>query len=92
VHVTPGFLLGAAVLMEIPTAMVLLSGVLRYAENRWANIIAGAVMTIVQFSTLFFGSFPPIYYLFFSVMEIACTAFIVWYAWKWTDPEAEART
>ncbi len=87
VHVTQGFLLGAAVLMEIPTAMVLLSRVLGYDANRWANIIAGFIMTVVQFSTLFFGSSPTIYYIFFSVLEIACTAFIVWFAWKWPNPE-----
>jgi hypothetical protein len=87
VHVTQGFLLGAAVLMEIPTAMVLLSRVLGYKANRWANIIAGLIMTVVQFSTLFFGSSPTIYYIFFSIIEIACTALIVWFAWKWANSE-----
>ena len=89
-QVTPGFLLGAAVLMEIPIAMVLLSKVLGHKANRWANIIAGSIMTVVQFSTLFFGSSPTIYYMFFSVIEIACTALIVWLAWKWAKPEGSA--
>ncbi len=87
IQLTSGFFLGAAILMEIPTAMVLLSRVLRHGANRLANIIAGAIMTIIQFSSLFFGSSPTIYYIFFSVIEIVCTAFIVWYAWKWTSPE-----
>lgn len=88
IHMTPGFLLGAGILMEIPTAMVLLSRVLGYRANRWVNLIAGAFMTLVQLATLFLGSGPTIYYLFFSVIEIACTAFIVWYAWKWPAPAA----
>src|SRR5262245_55738419 len=46
IHVTQGFLLGAAVFMEIPTAMVLLSRVLEYKANRRANIIAGCIMTV----------------------------------------------
>src|SRR5262245_58322104 len=50
VHITRGFLLGAAMLMEIPTAMVLLSRVLGHKANRWANIIAGSIMTVVQCS------------------------------------------
>ena len=25
------------------------------------------------------------YYTFFSIIEIACTLFIVWYAWRWQD-------
>lgn len=93
VLVTQEFLLGASVLMEIPTAMVLLSRVLKHRANRWANIIAGAIMTIVQLSSLSFGSGSTTpYYIFFSIIEIACTAFIVWYAWKWTNPQEIAQT
>lgn len=88
IHVTQGFLLGASILMEIPMAMVLLSRVLKNGANRWASIIAGTIMTLVQLLSLFAGT-PTIYYLFFSVIEIACTAFIAWYAWKWTQVEPE---
>ncbi|HVN55997.1 MAG TPA: DUF6326 family protein [Anaerolineaceae bacterium] len=88
IQISASFLLGAAVLMEIPISLVLLSRVLSFPANRWANIIAGAIMTLVQLSTLIFGSATTIYYLFFSAIEIACTAFIVWYAWKWPKPEA----
>lgn len=87
-QVTQGFLLGAAVLMEIPIAMVLLSRVLPQQGSRWANIIAGTIMTLVQIGSLFMGSGPTIYYSFFSVVEIACTAFIVWYAWRWRTPQS----
>ena len=83
---TSGFFVGAAVLMEIPMSMVLLSRVLSFGANRWANIIAGAIMTVVQVASLFVGT-PSIYYMFFSVIEIACTTFIVWQAWKWANPE-----
>jgi uncharacterized protein DUF6326 len=81
---TQGFLLGASVLVEIPIAMVLLSRILKYRASRWANIIAGALMTIVQGASLFVAV-PTMYYAFFSVIEIATTAFIVWSAWKWVD-------
>jgi hypothetical protein len=87
IHMTQAFLLQAAILMEIPTAMVLMSKVLKYGANRWANMIAGTIMTVVQFSTLFIGSSPALYYIFFSIIEIACTSLIVWYAWKWPNPE-----
>ncbi|HYB00121.1 MAG TPA: DUF6326 family protein, partial [Ktedonobacteraceae bacterium] len=76
----------------IPIAMIPLSLVLKYRTNRWANIIAGTIMTAVQFSTLFFGSSPTGYYLFFSIIEIACTLFIVWYAWTWPHPEGGVLT
>jgi len=84
---TQGFLLVAAILIEIPIAMVLLSRVLKYKANRWANIIAGATMTLVQAASLFVGT-PAMYYLFCSVLEIASTVMIVWYAWSWRNPES----
>ncbi len=87
-EMTRGFLLGASVLMEIPIAMVLLSRVLGYRENRWANIVTGGVMTLVQSATLFVGS-PSSYYLFCSAAELAATAYIVWSAWQWPAPAAE---
>ena len=82
IQMTQGFLLGAAILMEIPIAMVLLSRVLKFKANRLANIVAGLIMSAVQISTLFVGT-PTIYYAFFSIIEITCTLFIVWYAWRW---------
>ena len=82
VQLNAGFLLGASILMEIPIAMVLLARVLKQVLNRWFNIIAGAIMTVVQIGSLFMGT-PTIYYVFFSVIEIACTAFIFGYAWTW---------
>lgn len=87
-EVSQGFLLGAGVLVEIPIAMVLLSRVLKDRANRWANIAAGTVMTVVQLATLFLGGSPTMYYLFFSVIEIATTASVVWLAWKWSEAAA----
>ena len=78
-QISQGFLLGAGVLVEIPIAMVLLSRILGARSNRWANIIAGATMTAVQLLSLTVKT-PAPYYLFFSVIEIACTSAIVWYA------------
>jgi hypothetical protein len=84
-QLTQGFLLGASILVEIPMAMVLLSWFLPYGPNRWANAIAGAIMTVVQASSIVVAV-PTLYYAFFSAIEIACTALIVWYAWTWPHP------
>jgi MFS family permease len=91
IAVSPGFLLGAGILMEIPIAMVLLSSVLPARGSRWANIVAGTVMTLVQIGSLFVGSGLTAYYAFFSVIEVACTAYIVWYAWRWQIPRRQAQ-
>jgi TRAP-type C4-dicarboxylate transport system permease small subunit len=88
VHITQEFLFGGAILMETAIVMVLLSRVLSYKANRWANIIAGALHTVVVFASIV-GTPPAPYYLFHGVIEIACTAFIVWYAWKWVNPQVQ---
>ena len=79
-------LLAASFLMEIPIAMVLLSRVLKQRPNRWANVIAGLFMAVVQLGSWFVGTLPTIYYAFFSVIEIACLLFIVWTACRWAEP------
>jgi hypothetical protein len=85
-NLTQEALLAASFLMEIPIAMVLLSRMLKYRPNRWANAIAGALMAVVQASTLFVGTAPTVYYVFFSAIEIACLLFIVWTALRWAEP------
>lgn len=80
------FLFLVGILMEIPISMVLLSRVLNYKVNRIANIIAGSIMTLVQIGTLFIGT-PELHYIFYSVIEIATTAFIVLYAIRWRITE-----
>ena len=86
-NMTQDALLAASFLMELPIAMVLLSRALKYRPNRWANVIAGAFMAVVQVSTLFIGT-PTLYYVFFSAIEIASLLFIVWTAWRWVEPVA----
>lgn len=84
---TGGVVLGFAALMEILIAMVLLSRILTYKANRWANIIGGIVGTAFVAVTL--NARAPAFYLFFSSIEILSTLFIVWYAWTWRDPNNE---
>jgi hypothetical protein len=87
-QMTEGFLLGAAILMEMAITMVLLSRILKYRANRWANIIVGIIHTAAVSLSLFV-EVPTLYYMFFAAIEIPCTLFIVWYAWKWRNPEGQ---
>ena len=82
-----GALLGAAILVETAIAMVLLSRMLKYRANRWANIIVGALNTMAIIVSLLVAT-PALYYIFFAVIEIVTTLLIVWYAWKWPNPQA----
>lgn len=85
-HMTQGFLLIAAILMETAIVMIVLSRVLNYRANRWANIIVGIIHTAAVFSSMFVAK-PALYYLFCGIIEIACTLFIIWYAWSWPKPK-----
>ena len=91
IQYTQGLLLGASVLVEIPMAMVVLSWTLKHKVNRWANIIIGAVYTVVTLATQFIvpimNGTTTTFYLFFGAIEILTTSFIVWYGWKWRAGE-----
>jgi hypothetical protein len=87
VKITEGFLLGTAVMFEIPFLMIVLSWVLKYRVNRWVNIIAASLFVVVQIGSLFLGVPSPMY-IFFSTVEITTLLLIVWKAWKWRNPEA----
>jgi len=91
-HLPQWALLGSAVLMEIPIAMILASRLLPFKANRLANIIASAIMTLVNGFLTFVlplatGDFrDPEYrvYLFFGAIETVCTSVIIWQAWTWS--------
>ncbi len=100
-HLPQWALLGSAVLMEIPIAMILASRLLPFRANRLANIIAGGVMTLINGFLTFVlpltnGAFrDPIYpaYLWFATPETVCTSVIIWKAWTWSgvEPHSAAR-
>jgi len=92
VHITQGFVLLGAVLLETSIAMVLLSRVLKYRANRWANIIVGVIQIVANVQSLTGPLYWNLYYAFFTAIEIACLLFIVWYAWTWRQPEGAVLT
>ncbi len=91
----PGALMASAVLMEIPIAMILASRLLPFRANRLANIIAGAIVTLVNGFLTFVPPLigwgrPPALpeYLFFATIETVATSAIIWQAWTWTSGDA----
>ena len=83
VPITQEILLVFAVFLEIPIVMIILSRVLKVSVNRWANIIA-AVITILF---VVGGGSTSLHYIFFATIEVACMFLIIWYAWRWPNPE-----
>src|SRR6202162_2261985 len=98
-HLPPWALMGSAVLMEIPIAMILACRLLPFRANRLANIIAGGVITLVNGFLTFVPPLagwgrPPAFpeYLFFATIETVATSVIIWQAWTWSGVEAEVST
>ena len=95
VALPPGALMGSAVLMEIPIAMILASRLLPFRANRRLNMVAGGVVTLVN---AFLTYIPPLVgwgrppalpeYLFFATIETVATSIIIWQAWTWSTVEA----
>jgi hypothetical protein len=84
---TNTFLLFAALLVEPAMAMILLSRILKYRANRWANILVGVALTGVTVVSLFVGTPTPVY-AFISAISIVTGVIVVGYAWKWPDPSS----
>jgi hypothetical protein len=82
IAITPNFLLLAAVMTEVPIAMVVLSLVLPHRAARWANVGAAA-FTIVYILGL--GSATPHYVFIAGIETLACIV-IAWQAWAWRVP------
>jgi hypothetical protein len=99
-HLPPWALLGSAVLMEIPIAMIVASRLLPLRANQLANIVAAGILTLVNGSLTFVlpltdGAFrDPIYpaYLWFATIETVCTLGIIRQAWTWSAVEMRVVT
>ena len=76
-------MLGGAIMMEIAIVMILLSRVLTYRVNRWLNIITG--ITTIAFVVGGGSSYP--HYIFIAAVEVVCLLLIIWFAWRWPNPE-----
>lgn len=83
-QITQEVLLVFSILLEIPIAMIVLSRVLKYRTNRWANIVAGVITILFVIG----GGSTYLSYLFFATIEVVCLLLIIWYAWNWPKQEA----
>jgi hypothetical protein len=79
-EVSQAVLLAASVVVIIPAFMIFLSLILPSRMNRWTNITAGVVLTLVNISNVLGETW--VYYWVFGILEILITLLIVRYAWK----------
>jgi hypothetical protein len=86
VQMTSTILLGSAILMAVPSLMVLFSLILKANLNRWLNIVLGILHLILLGSTLFVGEISSMY-IFYVIVEAVLIISIVWSALKWPKQE-----
>jgi hypothetical protein len=79
VDASQGTLLAASVVVIVPALMVVLSLLLPSRINRWTNIVAGVVFTLVNIVNVIGESW--VYYWVFGILEILITSLIVRFAW-----------
>lgn len=84
---SPTFILFGALIVEPAILMVVLSRILTNPANRWANLIVGGLLTVVNVATLFVGTPTPAY-AFITAMMIAAGIAIIWSAWSWVEAAA----
>jgi hypothetical protein len=86
-EMSPNFIAGSVVFMQIAIANVLLPQIIKNdGILRWVQIASGTIMSLVQAATLFVDT-PTPYYAALSGFEIAATLYITFDAIKW-KPES----
>ena len=80
----PLLMLGAAIMMEISIAMIILSRVLKYGVNRWMNIVVSMIMIAFVVG----GGVSHPHYIFIASVEVICLLSIIGFAWMWRNTNA----
>jgi len=75
----PQLMLGAAIIGQLAIAMIVLSRVLKYRINRWANIVVGLVII----AYIWGGMVTYPHYIFIATVETICLLLIIAIAWRW---------
>ena len=87
--VTPGLLLVMSIIFVAPILMSVLTLMLKYPVSRWANRIIGIFYAII---ILVFWVVPLVlrsagYQIVWATAQLVFASLVVWYAWKWRNPE-----
>ncbi len=91
--VTPELLLVMALIFVGSIFMSVLTLTLKPRASRWANRIMGIFYAIIHLAfwilTLvsLFGGRVGIYEIVWYTAQLVFALLVVWYAWKWTNPE-----
>jgi hypothetical protein len=88
---TPGLLLTMSMIFVVPILMSALTLILKHSVSRWANRIIGILYAVIilAFWVLGFVLQSASYEFVWSTAQFVFVLLVVWYAWKWTNPEGQ---
>lgn len=80
-RMTQAMWVGVAALMLVPIVMVLLSLTIDPPANRWANIVAAALLFV--FNLVGLPTYAGMYDKFLIAVGLVMNAATIWLAWNW---------
>jgi len=91
IKVTPELLLVMSIIFVFPILMSALTLILKSSVSRWANRIIGILYALITFAFLIlcFVLRSASYEFVWATAQLVFTLLVVWYAWKWTNPEGQ---
>ena len=84
-EIGPELMLVGAIEAWAPLVMIVVSLTLKYKANRWTNIIAGIVFTVLSLMSM--ADALNAHGILLWVSQAVATLLIVWLAWKWPKQE-----
>jgi hypothetical protein len=89
IKATPELLLVMSTIFVFPIFMSALTLMLKYPVSRWANRIIGILYAVIILAFWVLGSVlqSATYEFVWSTAQLVFVILIVWYAWKWNNPE-----
>lgn len=81
-QITENLLLFGGFVASVPISMVLLSRLLPYGANRWANIVAALITLAFEIN----NGTTDLDDTLHMILKIAALLFIMWSAWRWRNP------
>ncbi|MGZ8251626.1 MAG: DUF6326 family protein [Methylophilaceae bacterium] len=86
-EITQAFLLVVLATVTIPALMIFLSVALPAKVNRWTNIIVATVY--IPYTLFNLVGEAWMHMVFGAIVEVVLLLLVIWYAWKWTELEAD---
>ncbi|MEM7333850.1 MAG: DUF6326 family protein [Chloroflexota bacterium] len=83
-QVTELTLLIAAIGLQLPISMIVLSRVLAYPINRRLNMILPVLTAVIILTN---EPNPDPDNIFFAIINVAVSGLIIWLAWQWPNPK-----